>query len=127
MRRWAICSIRSFWLPAPWTLAAQAVLFCLLTALIAVSAAWRMSLPSMLVLLLCEAAFVYGLLLVLGRMASAMGKGRGSRAAAGSAFDGSFKFLAIFYGVILAVGLVLMFAFQSGMVGILGRWPSAPC
>ena len=65
---------------------------------------------------------MYGLLLVLGRMASAMGKGRGSRAAAGSAFDGSFKFLAIFYGVILAVGLVLMFAFQSGMVGILGRF-----
>ena len=76
----------------------------------------------MIVLLLCEVSFVYGLLLVLGRMASAMGKGRGSRAAAGAAFDGSFKFLAIFYGVILAVGLVLMFAFQSGMAGILGRF-----
>lgn len=119
---WMLVRNRLTGLLGAWTLVAQVVLFCLLTALIAVSANWKMSVLSMIVLLLCEFSFVYGLLLVLGRMASAMGKGRGSRAAAGAAFDGSFKFLAIFYGVILAVGLVLMFAFQSGMVGILGRF-----
>lgn len=118
---WMLVRNRLTGLLGVWTLAAQVVLFCLLTALIAVSASWRMSVLSMIVLLLCEAAFVFGLLLVLGRMASAMGKGRGSRAAAGAAFDGSFKLLATVYGVILAVGLVFMFAFQSGMLGILGR------
>ena len=118
---WMLVRNRLTGLLGVWTLAAQVVLFCLLTALIAVSASWRLSVLSMIVLLLCEAAFVFGLLLVLGRMAAAMGKGRGSRAAAGAAFDGSFKLLAIVYGVILAVGLVFMFAFQSGMLGILGR------
>jgi SecD/SecF fusion protein len=119
---WMLIRSRLAGLYGVFTLAAQVVLFCLTIALIAVSTGWKLGTGSLIVLVLCEAAFVYGLMLVLGRMASIISKGRGARAAVSTACGGSFKLLAILYGAILVVGLILMFAFQSGIVGILGRF-----
>lgn len=118
---WMLVRNRLTGLMGIWTLVAQVVVFCLCVALISVSVGWKMGVVSLLGLLLCEVTFVYGLLLVLGRMAAAMGKGRGARVAASHAMNTSFKLLAIVYGAVLVIGLALMFAFQTGVAGILGR------
>ena len=104
-------------------LVAWVVLFSLFTALIAVSANWIMTVPAMLViLLLCVLAFLYGLILLYDAMAGQIKRGRSARAAYADACRRQGKWLAIFYGVIAALGLLLMLIFQAGIYGVLGRF-----
>lgn len=108
-------------LAGAWTLCAQVALFCLATAVVSVNANWTMTVTSLIVLIVCEALFVYGLVVVLGAMAAAIRAGMGAHAALSAAFNKNTRMLLTVYGAVLAVGVVLMFAFQSALYGVLGR------
>lgn len=111
---------------AAFAVIAQVVIFCLFVATTAVTVRWRLTVPGMIVLLVCEAAFLYGLIVVLGRLCAHLHAGRGVRPAIASAFAlKQHKVLGIVYGALLVVGLVLMFAFQGGLYGIMGRMVAA--
>ena len=92
-----------------WALIAWVVVFFLATALIAVSAKWIMTLISAIAIVLCVCAFVYGLRVIL-------------RATDLDAVSGQkLRLLAIVYGALLAIGVLLMFIFQNAAYGVLGR------
>lgn len=104
-----------------WTVCAQVVLFCLAVAVTAVSANWTLTLGALIVLIVCEALFVFGLVSLLGAMAGSIRAGMGAHAALRASFKKNTRMLLAVYGVTLAVGLVLMFAFQGALYGVLGR------
>ena len=104
-----------------WAAVGWVILFCLLTALIAVDGNWIMTSLSMTCLVICFFLFLYGLVTLYGEMGKQIKAGRGVKAAYADACRSKIKFLAILYGVVLLIGLVLMVAFKAGMYGILGR------
>ncbi|MBQ7455025.1 MAG: hypothetical protein IJS53_01165 [Clostridia bacterium] len=106
---------------AIWTLLVYLVLFFLSVALIAVSVSWTMDLLSVIVLVCCVALFAYGWLRLF--LCAGAEKGlRGSLAVLDSAARKQFKTIALGCCCLVAVGLLLMFIFQSGMYGVLGRF-----
>ena len=107
-----------------WGVIVWVVVFFLIAALIAVGANWFMSSLSMACLVLCLCAFLFGLILLYGVMGVQIKHGRGALAAYGEACRANIKPLGILYGALLAIGLILMIAFQKGMYGVLGRMVS---
>lgn len=116
-----LCVGRASGLAGVWAIVGWIVLFCLLAALIAVSASWFMSTLSMIALVICLIAFLWGLVTLYGAMAPQLKRGRGAYAAYADACKKQLKVLAILYGVLLLIGLVLMIAFQAAAYGVLGR------
>ena len=104
-----------------WALAAFLVLFFLLTATTAIGAGWTMTLASLIVLVLCVCAFVYGLGRIFGGMARYLRNGRSAQSSYADASRKALRPLGILYGAITAAGLLLMFIFQRGNYGVLGR------
>ena len=112
---------RTAGLTGVWAVVAWVVLFFLLTALVAVAATWTMTMPAMIVIVLCVCAFLYGLGALYGHMGKQIKNGRGARAAYEAAAKAQLKPLAILYGALVVIGLLLMFIFQAGTYGVLGR------
>lgn len=104
-----------------WMLAAQLVIFWLIAAIISINAGWTMNLASLIALLVAEALFVFGLVAIVCGMAASIRKGLGAHAALKAAYKQSTKLLLVVYGALLAIGLVLMFAFTATLYGVLGR------
>ena len=104
-----------------WTLVAWVVLFCLFTALIAVNANWIMTVPGMIVLVLCVCAFLYGLVALFRATGAQIKNGRSAQAAFADASRRQLKPLGLGCAALAVIGLVLMMAFQSGIAGVLGR------
>ena len=122
----AVCVLLVVWagkggIAGIWTLIAWVVLFCLATALVAVSANWILTVPSLIVVLLCVCAFLYGLVALFGQMGKQIKNGRNTLAAYADAARAQIKPLGLCYAALLVIGLVLMMAFQSGIYGVLGR------
>ena len=106
---------------AVWTLCAWLVLFFLTAALVSVSVSWTMDLFSAIVLVVCVACFVYGLC----RLFLSAGAQKGLRAsfsALETAARRQFKAIGLGCLALLGIGLVMMFIFQSGIYGVLGRF-----
>ena len=104
-----------------WSMVLWIVCFCLLASLIAVSTGWVMSSLSMIVMVICLIAFLYGLATLYGHMSVQLKHGRGTAAACADASRKAVKPLGIAYAAILLVGVVLMVAFRATAYGILGR------
>ena len=104
-----------------WAILLWIVCFFLLASLIAVNAGWVMNSLSMTVIVLCFLAFLYGLVSLFGAMGAQIKRGRGAYAACADAARSQLKPLAILYGAVLLVGVVLMVAFRAAAYGILGR------
>ena len=104
-----------------WALIAYVVCSSLLTALVAVSVSWVVTVPAMLGIVLCLCAFVYGLVTIFLGMSKQIRSGRGALAAYGDVCRRQIKPLGIVYGALLAIGLLLMIIFQRGIAGIMGR------
>ncbi len=104
-----------------WALIAWVVVFFLATALIAVSAKWIMTLISAIAIVLCVCAFVYGLVVLFNGIASSVRAGRSLLPAYKAVSGQKLRLLAIVYGALLAIGVLLMFIFQNAAYGVLGR------
>ena len=104
-----------------WALIVWVVVFFLAVALIAVSVKWIMTPISALAILLCVCAFVYGLVVLFNGIASSVRSGRSLLPAYKTVSRQKLRLLAIVYGALLAVGVLLMFIFQNAAYGVLGR------
>ena len=102
------------------TLAAETVVFWLLTALISVSTGWTMTLLALILLVISQLVFIGGLVRVMEQIAAAQ-KHRALAQASAAALKQNLKPLVIAFGAILALGLVLMLVFGNAVTGILGR------
>lgn len=112
---------RTAGLTGVWAIVAWVVLFFLFTALITVSVSWTMTVPAMIVIVLCVCAFLYGVIALFGQMGKQIKSGRGALASYAAAVKAQLKPLGILYGVLAIVGLLLMFIFQAATYGVLGR------
>lgn len=104
-----------------WALIAWLVVFFLAAAMIAVSVKWVMTLISLIAILLCVCAFVYGLVVLFNGIASSVRSGRSLLPAYKAVSGQKLRLLSIVYGALLVIGLLLMFIFQSAAYGVLGR------
>lgn len=107
-------------LTAVLTLAAQGVVYCLIMALTAVSADWKLTITALILLAACQLLFIAGLILVNDKIA-ALNKHRALKPALNQAMKTSLKPLATVYGALVVLGLAMMILFSAQPAAILGR------
>lgn len=120
----AVCLVffsRLSGLTGVWAIVAWLVVFFLFASLIAAGTGWVMSSLSMTVLVLCFAAFLYGMISLFGAMGAQIKRGRAAGAALKDASRSQIKPLGILYAAVLAIGILMMVIWRVGMYGILGR------
>lgn len=117
---WMIIRGKTAGLVSVLSLCAQGVVYCLCVALIAVSAAWKLTLSALIMLCICQLLFIAGLVLVNESVARGR-KHRGFKQAAAAAMKKNVKPLAIVYGALVVLGVLLMGFFSATPAGYLGR------
>ncbi|MBR5231023.1 MAG: hypothetical protein IKW00_02100 [Clostridia bacterium] len=101
------------------TLCAQSVVFCLLMALIAADASWKMSLSSLVIITACQILFIGGIVLFNEKLAAL--KNRGLKQAVALAAKKLAKPLSMIYGMLIVLGLVIMAVYGIKPAAYLGR------
>lgn len=117
---WMIIRGKTAGLVSTLTLAAQSVVYCLFVALTAVSASWKLTLSALIMLCICQLLFVAGLVLVNESIARGL-KHRGLKQSAAAAMKKNVKPLAIVYGALVVLGVLLMGFFSATPAAFLGR------
>ena len=104
-----------------WALIAGVVLAALLNALIVVNTIWVVTVLSGIVVFLCLTVMACSVVMVVNKAAGFVRAGRETAASVSAAIGKNGKLVALVNGVLMAIGLLMMFAFQRNAVGIMGR------
>lgn len=117
---WMIIRGKAAGLISTLALCAQGVVYCLCVALTAVSASWKLTVSALIMLCICQLLFIAGLVLVNEAIAR-NAKHRGLKQAAALALKKNVKPMAIVYGALVVLGVLLMGFFSTTPAAYLGR------
>lgn len=102
------------------TLCAQSVVFCLLMALIAADASWKLTLTYLVIITACQILFIGGILLFNEKLAALL-KTRGLKQAGALTAKKMAKPLSTVFGALIVLGLALMAVYGIKPAAFLGR------
>ncbi len=117
---WMILRGKTAGLVSTLALCAQGVVYSLCVALTAVNASWKLTLSALIMLCICQLLFVAGLVLVNEGIARGL-KHRGLKQTTAAVMKKNAKPMAIVYGALVVLGILLMGFFSTTPASILGR------